>query len=217
MKDDYTTDLENVNPSRVNRIGCFVSRGCWGSHWGVLDAVRPVDKSVYASTALSRRGQGDEGDGDLRGCVRVSAGGPHAVVSAAQRAVICTFEKTNPFFGGREGSWRKRRFLFYKCKSVTGSRCCCIQAGFPILGRAFAICVKKTGRRKRMKGGRARIDFVDRNWRRAHGFLFCFEYSAACQVFWAVSGAKWLILLGVDGCDSKSAETQEFAAGVMAG
>jgi hypothetical protein len=104
-----------------------------------------------------------------------------------------------------EGSWRKRRFLFYKCKFVSGFLFWRIQVRFPLLGRAFAICVKKTGGGKRMKRGRAPIDFVGRCWRRAHVFLFASKCSAACQVFWAVLGAKWLILPEIDACDRKRA------------
>jgi hypothetical protein len=67
------------------------------------------------------------------------------VVSSARRRRFALLRKQTQFSGGAERSWRKRRFLFYKCKSVSGFLCWWIRARFPILGRAFAICVKKTG------------------------------------------------------------------------
>ena len=123
------------------------------------------------------------------------------MVSAAQRAVICTFEKTNPFFGGREGVLAQTAFFILQVQICNWLSLLVHTGVFFDFGTSFCDLRQKNRRRKRGGGGRARIDFVDRSWRRAHGFLFCFECSAACQAFWAVSGVKWLILLGVDGCD----------------
>jgi hypothetical protein len=99
-------------------------------------------------------------------------------------------ERTH-FSEGAERSWRIRRFLFYKCKFVSGFLCRWIGACFPFLGREFARCAKKTGvGNEEAEEGRALSPLAGDGDGRI-GFLFASSVARRVKLFgwfWAASG-----------------------------
>ena len=127
--------------------------------------------------------------------------------SARIEGEIALLRKRTHFLEAAEWSWRKRRFLFYKCKCVS----CFFVGGYSGVSRfwdehlRFASKKLASETRKRSKGADW---FPGPVLETCAWFTLRLQCSAACQGFCVVSGAKWLISFGVDGCDPESIETR---------